>query len=200
MHVSSAQVVGIIADARRSGVAVTAETCPHYLTFAAETVPDGGTEFAACPPIRSGANRALLWDALADGTIDMVVSDHSPCAPELKGDGDFGAVFGGISSLQLGPRAVWTQSETRGFGLADLSRWMSERPAALAGFADRGSIAVGKRADLCVFEPDVAEVVRGDDLLHRHAVTPYDGERLRGRVLQTWVGGQTVYERAEVAV
>jgi allantoinase len=199
VHVSSARVLPIIADARAAGTAVTAETCPHYLTFAAETVPDGGTEYAACPPIRSAENSERLWSGLADETIDMVVSDHSPCAPELKGDGDFGVAFGGISSLQLGPRAVWTQSQARGFGLADLSRWMSARPAALAGFADRGRIAAGMRADLCVFDPDVREVVRGSDLLHRHGLTPYDGMSLRGAVLRTLVAGRRVYERAEVA-
>jgi allantoinase len=199
VHVSSADVLQMIADAKRSGVAVTAETCPHYLMFAAEAVPDGGTEFAACPPIRSGANRDLLWEGLEDGTLDMVVSDHSPCAPELKGDGDFGVAFGGISSLQLGPRAVWTHSATRGFGLAELSRWMSERPAALAGPADRGSITAGKRADLCAFDPDARDVVRAAGLAHRHAITPYDGVALRGRVMQTWVAGRSVHEQAGVA-
>lgn len=199
VHVSSAQVLPVIADAKAGGTAVTAETCPHYLTFAAETVPEGGTEFAACPPIRSAANSERLWAGLADGTIDMVVSDHSPCAPELKGDGDFGVAFGGISSLQLGPRAVWTQSQARGFGLADLSGWMSARPAALAGFVDRGSIAAGMRADLCIFDPDVPGIVRGSDLLHRHGLTPYDGMSLRGGVLRTLVAGRWVYERAEVA-
>ncbi|PRC43293.1 allantoinase, partial [Mycobacterium sp. ITM-2017-0098] len=145
------------------------------------------------------ANKERLWAGLAGGTIDMVVSDHSPCAPELKGDGDFGGVFGGISSLQLGPRAVWTQSAARGFGLADLSRWMSANPAALGGLADRGSIAEGMRADLCAFDPDVRETVRGSDLLHRHGLTPYDGVPLRGGVLRTWVAGRPVYERTEVA-
>lgn len=200
VHVSSAQTLGIIAEAKRSGLAVTAETCPHYLTFTAETVPEGATEFAACPPIRSSANREQLWAGLADATIDMVVSDHSPCAPELKGGSDFGVAFGGISSLQLGPRAVWTQSRGRGFGLSDLSRWMSANPAAMAGLDDRGSIAVGRRADLCVFDPDVSDVVRGADLLHRHGLTPYDGTTLRGGVLRTWVAGRSVYHRAEVTV
>ncbi len=199
VHVSSAHVLPIIAHAKASGVAVTAETCPHYLTFAAEDVPDGGTEFAACPPIRAAANADLLWAALGDGTLDMVVSDHSPCAPELKGHGDFGAAFGGISSLQLGPRAVWTQAERRGFGVADLSRWMSARPAALAGFTDRGGICVGKRADLCVFDAGAHEMVRGAELLHRHAITPYDGRPLRGRILQTWSAGRSVFERSGVA-
>jgi allantoinase len=195
VHVSSAHVLGLLADAKRSGVSVTAETCPHYLTFAAETIPDGATEFAACPPIRSGANRELLWAALEDGTLDMIVSDHSPCAPELKGDGDFGRAFGGVSSLQLGPRAAWTQAAKRGFGLAALSRWMSAAPAALAGLSDRGRIEVGLRADLCAFAPDVDEVVHVDRLRHRHPVSPYDGVVLRGSVLQTWVAGESVFER-----
>lgn len=189
VHVSSATVLVRLAEAKRAGIPVTAETCPHYLTFAAEAVPDGGTEFACCPPVRDGANRELLWSALHDGTLDLVVSDHSPCAPQLKGDGDFGRAFGGISSLQLSPRAVWTQAAVRGFGLADLSRWMSERPAALAGYPDRGRIAVGLRADLCAFDPGARDTVRATTLRHRHPVSPYEGVALRGSVLQTWVAG-----------
>jgi allantoinase len=199
VHVSSARVLRLLRDARRSGVPVTAETCPHYLTFEAATVPDGGTEFAACPPIRDGANRDLLWEALRDGTLDMVVSDHSPCAPELKGGGDFGVAFGGISSLELGPRAVWSGARERALGLAELSRWMSERPAALAGLADRGRIEPGLRADLCAFDPDAEEVVHAARLRQRHGITPYDGMTLRGKILQTWVAGRSVHQRAAVA-
>jgi allantoinase len=193
VHVSSARTLPLIADAKRRGVQVTAETCPHYLTFAAEAIPDGATEFAACPPIRGGADRERLWDGLMRGTLDMVVSDHSPCSPGHKGGGDFGRALGGVSSLQVGPRAAWTQAQQRGFGLAELSRWMSESPAALAGLTDRGRIEVGYRADLCLFDPDATEVVRADALLHRHPVTPYDGMTLRGSVLQTWVAGRPVY-------
>jgi allantoinase len=190
VHVSSAAVVPAVAAAKADAVPVTAETCPHYLTFGAETVPDGDTAFAVCPPIRDDANREELWSALADGTLDLVVSDHSPCAPQHKAGADFGRAFGGISSLQLGPRAVWTQAAKRGHGLADLSRWMSERPAALAGYTDRGRIAVGMRADLCAFDPDAEDTVRAAELRHRHPVTPYDGMDLRGAVLRTWVAGR----------
>ena len=193
VHVSSAHVLPLIAEAKRAGVAVTAETCPHYLTFAAEAIPDGGTEYAACPPIRSEENRLLLWDGLRRGTLDMVVSDHSPCAPEMKAGGDFGAAFGGISSLQLAPAAVWTQARPLGFGLPDLSRWMAERPAALAGFTDRGRIEVGTRADLCTLDPDAEQTVHADALAHRHRITPYEGVMLRGRVLQTWAQGRRVF-------
>lgn len=196
VHVSSARVLPALAAAKRAGVAVTAETCPHYLTFAAESVPDGATEFASCPPIRGEANRDALWEAMFDGTLDMIVSDHSPCTPEFKGDGDFGRTFGGVSSLQVGPQAVWTQADRRGFGLAELSRWMSERPAALAGLTDRGRIAVGQRADLCVFAPTAESVVDAAVLRHRHAVSPYDGMAVRGSVQQTWVAGRSVFERA----
>lgn len=199
VHVSSADVLPLLADAKRSGVRVTAETCPHYLTFEAAGVPDGGTEFASCPPIRGAVNREALWQALLDGTLDMVVSDHSPCARESKGGGDFGRAFGGVSSLQLGPRAVWSHAARRNFGIAQLSRWMSERPAALAGYTDRGRIAVGLRADLVAFDPDTRDVVRVAELRHRHPISPYDGVELRGAVLQTWVNGRSVYDRAEVA-
>jgi allantoinase len=198
VHVSSARVLPMIAAAKEAGLPVTAETCPHYLTFAAETIPDGGTEFAACPPIRDGDNRRQLWDGLRQGTLDMVVSDHSPCAPELKAGGDFGLAFGGISSLQLGPVAVWTQARRLGFGLPDLSRWMAERPAALAGYGDRGRIGVGMRADLCVFDPDARDTVRADALSHRHAVTPYQGAAMHGAVLQTWLAGRRVFDREQM--
>jgi allantoinase len=195
VHVSSARSLPMLADAKRSGLPVTAETCPHYLTFAAEDIPDGATQFAACPPIRDSDNRELLWQGVADGVLDMAVSDHSPCAPSMKTDGDFGTAFGGISSLQIGPRAVWTQAARRGFGIAHLSRWMSETPAALAGFDDRGRIAVGQRADLCVFDPDAEQTVDAGALRHRHAVTPYDGAVLRGAAVQTWLAGRLIYER-----
>lgn len=194
VHVSSANVLPMLADAKRSGIPVTAETCPHYLTFTAEAIPDGGTEFAACPPVRDAANRDRLWDGLLDGTLDMVVSDHSPCSPKLKADGDFGQAFGGVSSLQVGPSAVWAHAAQRGFGLPDLSRWMAQQPAALAGFADRGSIAPGLRADLCAFDPDAETPVRTGDLRHRHRVSPYEGVTVRGAALQTWVAGVPVLE------
>ncbi len=199
VHVSSVAAVRILAAAKAEGVVVTAETCPHYLTFTANDIPTGGTQFAACPPIRSEDDRDALWSGLADGTLDMVVSDHSPCAPELKGAGDFGVAFGGVSSLQVSPRAVWTQAASRGFGLAELSRWMSERPARLAGWTDRGGIVVGARADLCAFDPDAFESVAAAHLRHRHPLTPYDGMALRGRVVGTWVEGKPVYEAAGVA-
>jgi allantoinase len=195
VHVSSAGVLPMLAAAKQAGLRVTAETCPHYLTFAAESIPDGGTQFAACPPIRGEANRRRLWDGMRDGTLDMIVSDHSPCAPELKGEGDFGRVSGGISSLQLGPIAAWTQARRHGYGLPDLCRWMAEKPAALAGLADRGRIAVGQRADLCAFDPDAEQTVHAEALRHRTAVTPYDGMALRGSVRQTWLGGGRIYHR-----
>lgn len=189
VHVSSAKVLPLIAAAKRDGVPVTAETCPHYLTFAADEIPEGGTEFAVCPPIRRGDNRQQLWTGLATGVLDMIVSDHSPCAPEYKGDGDFGRVFGGISSLQVGPRVVWTRARMRGFTLVDVCRWMAESPAALAGLTDRGRIAVGTRADFCIFDPDAHSVVHADALSHRHAITPYDGATLYGEVVATWLAG-----------
>jgi allantoinase len=194
VHVSSARSLPMLAEAKRSGVRITAETCPHYLTFAAEDIPDGATQFAACPPIRAENNRDLLWQGLADGTLDMIVSDHSPCAPEMKAAGDFGRVFGGISSLEVGPRAVWTHAAERGFGLAELCRWMSGEPAVLAGLGDRGSIAVGRRADLCAFDPDVEQTVHAGALRHRHGLTPYDGAVLRGAVVQTWLAGRLINE------
>ncbi|MET0896621.1 MAG: allantoinase AllB [Mycobacterium sp.] len=192
VHVSSAESLPLIAEAKRTGLPITAETCPHYLTFDADEIPDGGTEFAACPPIRRGANREHLWAALRDGVLDMIVSDHSPCAPQHKADRDFGTAFGGISSLQLGLRAVWTGARRQGLDLAAVCRWMAEAPAALAGFTDRGRIAVGATADFVMFDPEARSVVDATELHHRHPVTPYDGVELHGAVLQTWLAGRPV--------
>jgi allantoinase len=176
----------------RPGARISVETCPHYLTFAAEEIPDGATEYKCAPPIRDAVNRERLWDALGDGRIAAIVSDHSPCAPDLKA-GSFFEAWGGIASVQLGLRAVWTQARARGFALEDVARWMSEGPAIIAGLGRKGTIAEGSDADLVLFEPDPASEVDPGELHHRHPVTPYAGRRLDGRVVATYVRGVEVY-------
>jgi allantoinase len=194
LHLSSASALPLLAAARHEGVRVSAETCPHYLTLGAEDVPDGATEYKCCPPIRDSANRDALWAGLAAGTIDCVVSDHSPCTPDLKRSdtGDFAAAWGGIASLQLGLPAVWTAARERGFGLTDVVRWMAQRPAEIAGLAGKGRIAAGYDADLVAFDPDREFVVRPQELHHRNPVTPYAGRRLSGVVTATWLRGVPV--------
>ena len=196
LHLASASALPIIEAARADGAAVTAETCPHYLTFCADEVPDGATEFKCCPPIRDAANREGLWAGLAGGLIDMVVSDHSPCPPELKQreTGDFGAAWGGIASLQLSLPAVWTQARRRGHGLADVVRWMAARPAELAGLPGKGVLAPGYDADLVAFDDTASFTVDPARLWHRHPVTPYAGQALTGVVRRTWLRGQETGE------
>ncbi|SEL22331.1 allantoinase AllB [Nonomuraea pusilla] len=191
LHVSSAACLDVLEAARARGVRITAETCPHYLTLDAEQVPEGETAYKCCPPIRSRANRDLLWDGLARGVLDCVVSDHSPSTPDLKVP-DFAAAWGGVSSLQLGLPAVWTEASRRGFGLPDVVRWMAERPAELAGLPGKGAIAPGRDADLVAFDPDAAVRVDAARLHHRNPVTPYHGRTLRGAVLTTWLRGRPV--------
>ena len=194
VHLSAAECVAMIAGAKGAGIRLTAETCPHYLYFAAEQVPDGATEFKCCPPIRDAANREALWRGLEAGVIDCVVSDHSPCPPELKTPGDFGAAWGGIASLQLGLSAVWTVARRRGRTLDDVVRWMATAPARLAGLSAKGSLAVRGDADLVAFDPDETYVVEAARLLHRHPVTPYAGRTLTGRVRQTWLRGMALLD------
>jgi allantoinase len=196
VHLSAAECVGMIAGAKAAGIRLTAETCPHYLYFAAEQVPDGATEFKCCPPIRDAVNREALWRGLEAGVIDCVVSDHSPCPPTLKAfdSGDFGAAWGGIASLQLSLSAVWTAARQRGRRLDDVARWMSAGPARLAGLPAKGALAVGRDADLVAFDPDETHVVEAARLLHRHQVTPYAGRILTGRVRQVWLRGTALLD------
>lgn len=191
LHLSSSDALRPLAQARREGVRVTVETCPHFLTLTAEEVPDGATEFKCCPPIREQANQDALWAGLADGTIDCVVSDHSPCTADLK-TADFGQAWGGISSLQLGLPVIWTAAHARGHELADVVRWMSTAPAALAGLTAKGAIAPGKDADFAVLAPEETFTVDPGALHHRNQVTAYAGRTLRGVVRSSWLRGQRI--------
>lgn len=197
VHVSSADVIPMVQRAKDKGIAITAETCPHYLCFAAEEIPDGATEFKCAPPIRERENNEKLWDALKSGVLDFVVSDHSPSPPELKlkETGDFLHAWGGIASLQLGLAAVWTAARQRGFSLNDLCAWMSERPARLLGLQSRkGAIAPGLDADLVVWNPDETFVVEQAIIHHRHKLTPFNGRTLFGKVHTTLLRGERVYD------
>jgi len=192
VHLSSSDALPMIASARRDGVAVSAETCPHYLTLAAEDIADGATAAKCSPPVREAANRELLWQGLRSGVLDFVVSDHSPCTAAMKAtdSGDFGAAWGGISSLQFGLPLVWTAARDRGFSLDNVTTWMSSRPARLAGLRGKGQIAAGYDADFCIFAPDDSFVIDPAMILHRHPVTPYAGRTLTGVVRSTILRGQ----------
>ncbi|MBA3538255.1 MAG: amidohydrolase family protein, partial [Deltaproteobacteria bacterium] len=183
------------------GLPLSAETCPHYLHFTAETIPDGATPFKCAPPIRDAANREALWAALEEGVLELVASDHSPCSPHLKAleQGDFVAAWGGVSGLQLALSVVWTEARARGRSLADIVRWMCEGPARLAGLiGTKGAIAPSYDADLIVFDPTASTTITPEGIHHRHRVTPYAGETLRGAVLATYLRGTCVARRGAV--
>jgi allantoinase len=191
LHLASAEALPLLAAARADGVRITAETCPHYLTLAAEEIAPGATAFKCCPPIRDAANQDGLWGGLASGVLDVVVSDHSPAPAELKllDEGDFGAAWGGIASLQLGLPIVWTAARARGFALPDVVRWMARGPADLVGLSQKGRLAVGADADLVAFAPDETFTVDPAALHHRHPITPYTGRKLTGVVRRSWLRG-----------
>jgi allantoinase len=191
VHLAAAEALPVLAAARADGARVTAETCPHYLTFAAEEIPAGATVFKCCPPIRDAANRDALRTALGAGLLNAVDSDHSPAPAALKrlDAGDFGCAWGGIASLPLVLAAVWTARGARGFGLPDVVRWMSHGPAEFVGLRQKGRIAVGADADLVAFAPDELFTVEPAALQHRHPITPYAGRELAGVVRRTWLRG-----------
>jgi allantoinase len=193
VHLSSADALQIVNDAAN----VTAETTPHYLHFAAESIPDAAPQFKCAPPIRERDNRERLWDGLRDGVLSAIVSDHSPCTPALKklDEGDVERAWGGISSLQFGLSIIWSDAKRRGFSLDDVSRWMSAGPASIARLDHRkGQLAAGYDADIIAFDPEASFIVHRDIIEHRHKVTPYEGERLDGVVRATFLRGRKVWE------
>ncbi len=196
VHLATEIALPLIAAAKKEGLPLTVETAPHYLYFAAEDIPDGATQFKCAPPIRERGTRTALWQALIDGTIDMVASDHSPAPPALKqlDTGDFTKAWGGIGGLQFGPSATWTQMHLRGLNLSQLARWWSTKPAQMLGLdATIGSLESGKQADFVVFDADEVHTVTAAELEHRHQVSPYVGEELRGKTLVTVLNGNVIY-------
>jgi allantoinase len=195
VHLSSAHSLERIRSAKARGLPLTVETCPHYLTFAANEIPDGATEYKCAPPIRDAEERNGLWRALADGDIDLIASDHSPCPPDMKDPGgDFFAAWGGIASLQLTLSAAWTGARERGLPPEWIADKMSAATARLAGVGStKGKLAPGYDADIVIWNPDISFVVDPNALLHRHHVTPYAGRSLFGRVRATYVGGRHAF-------
>jgi allantoinase len=197
VHHSSADALSMLRRAKIFRLPLTVETCPHYLHFAAEDIPDGATEFKCCPPIRERANREQLWDALSDGTIDFIVSDHSPCPPEMKlrDQGDFMNAWGGISSLQLRLPIIWTEASRRGFSIEQVMKWLCIGPARQVGLqASKGSIMEGADADIIIWNPDAEFRVESEMIHHRHKLAPYTGELLRGVIEKTFLRGHMVYD------
>ena len=192
LHLSSARALDMLADARAEGLHVTVETCPHYLCFAAEAIPDAAPAYKCCPPIRDRGNREALWQGLVDGIIDVVVSDHSPAtiAEKSRGDGDLQQAWGGVAGLQVGFTAVAHEARERGLGLQQVSRWMSRGTADLVGLAHKGRIEAGADADLLVYDETAELVVDATRLAHRNPISAYDGERYTGRVVDTLVRGR----------
>jgi allantoinase len=197
VHLAAAGPLDALRAARRAGWPVSVETCPHYLTFAAEQIPPGATAFKCAPPIREARHREALWSALARGDIDLVATDHSPAPPALKSidEGDFVAAWGGIASLQLGLSAVWTGARARGLSLDQVATWLAAAPAQLAGLTRRkGAIEAGRDADFVFFDPESTAAVDPANLLHRHPLTPYAGMVLNGRVHQTILRGEVIFD------
>jgi len=203
VHLSTCGGLALLRAARDEGLAVSVETCPHYLHFAAEEISDGATLTKCAPPIRSRLNREELWRGLREGVIDLVATDHSPCPPEMKKlkEGDFRTAWGGIAGLSVALSVMWTEAQKRGFSLTDIARWMAEGPARLAGCAPKkGRIAAGSDADFVVFEPETEFVVTKDHLHQRHTVSPYLDKRLRGVTRATYVRGKPVFEGGQFSL
>jgi allantoinase len=198
VHLSSSDTLPMIRQARSEKLPLTVETCPHYLYFCAEEIPDGDTRYKCAPPIRERENREYLWNALKEGVLDFIVSDHSPCPPDMKAleKGDFVKAWGGIASLQFGLPIVWTQARTRGHTIEEVVRWMSHTPAAFIGLETRkGALAPGMDADIVVWNPEAEFTLSSSMIHHRHKLTPYEGRTFAGEVVRTYVRGSIAFDR-----
>jgi len=196
VHLATSEALDMLRAAKSESLPVSVETCPHYLHFSSDKIPDGQMLFKCAPPIRSSENREKLWEGLREGVIDLVATDHSPCPPEMKrlSEGNFKTAWGGIAGLSLALPVMWTEASARGFTLTDIARWMAEGPARLAGCALRkGRIAKGFDADLLVFEPEPEFTATENHLHYRHLVSPYLGEKLRGVVKATYLCGNCIF-------
>jgi len=197
VHLSTCKALATLQDAKRRGLPITVETCPHYLHLCSEQISSGATLNKCAPPIRNRENREALWHGLRDGTIDFVATDHSPCPPAMKKIecGDFRSAWGGIPSVSVALSLMWGEATRRDFSLIDIARWMAEGPAKLAGLEERkGRLAAGVDADMVVFDPEAEWAVTSAELHYRHAISPYLGERLRGKVVMTFLRGECVYK------
>ncbi len=201
VHLSSAQALKDLRQAKKDGVPVTVETCPHYLTLTSESIADGETHFKCAPPIRDKTNQSQLWEGLKEGVIDFIVSDHSPCTPQLKKfeTGDFNEAWGGIAGLQFSLPVVWTELSQRGMGIPELSHWMSEAPLQFLNLENKsGKIELGQDADLVVWDPSASFTLQASQIQHRHKVTPYLGKTFKGIVEKTFVRGICVFDKGAV--
>ena len=207
VHLSSADLINTLKKAKET-LPLTVETVPHYLYFNAEDIPDGETIYKCAPPIREAKNNDKLWHGLKNGTIDFIGSDHSPAPPSLKEieSGNLAKAWGGISGLQFTLPVVWTmvhpeiigKAQPLGFTLLNIVKWLCSNPAHFLGLTEKGSIEVGKDADLTIWNPDLTFTVEEKNIQHRHKITPYLGKILRGGILQTYVGGDLVFDNGTV--
>lgn len=203
VHLSSAEILDEISQAREKGLPITVETCPHYLHFTSEKIADGDTRFKCAPPIREADNRKNLWAGLKTGAIDFITSDHSPCLPELKklSEGRFEKAWGGISSVQLTLSIIWTECKNEGISIGQLNRWLSSAPANFIGKDDcKGQISPGKDADLVCWDPNESFMVDPAIIRHKHKLTPYDGEQLYGVVKKTFLRGRKIYDNGHFLI
>jgi len=217
VHLSAVEAIPLIREARAKGVTITAETCFHYISLAAEDIKNGDTRHKCCPPIRSQCNQDGLWAEMCrsdDSCIKTVVSDHSPCTPNLKLlpanvagavpkaesvkdiDGDFFAAWGGISSVGLGLSVLWTEGQSRNIKIEDVVRWCCKNTAKQVGLEHtKGEIGVGFDADIAVFDDTAEFVVQHSSMLFRNKCSPYQGKTMKGVVKETWLRGRRIHTR-----
>lgn len=216
VHLSAIEAIPLIRAARAQGIKITTETCYHYLSLAAEAIRDGDTRHKCCPPIRAQSNQEGLWEELLrenDSVIQTVVSDHSPCTPNLKllpssiegndsiehaSKGDFFAAWGGVSSVGLGLSILWTEGQKRGVTAEDVAKWCCMNTAKQVGLdQQKGDLSVGFDGDVVVFDDKATFEVGHDSMLFRNKCSPYQGKTLQGVVTETWLRGQKIFSRDE---